>query len=169
MYVGNSFSGLRISDRLSSSVLRKGRRRVRRSEQNDRCRKHCCLASGIFAVCKKLFFAPGKFVKSGKKAFFCPLADKDFILIIMNKIDEAGFFFFAAFFAPGNVFQIFKASGPAEVLPGAEQALRVFRRADTRAKIHYRQDMPGRSALRLFGESVRRFRQRVRSDYRAGR
>lgn len=76
--------------------------------------------SGVFRFGKKLFFAPGKFVKSGKKAFFCPLADKDFILIIMNKIDEAGFFFFAAFFAPGNVFQIFKASGPAEVLPGAE-------------------------------------------------
>ena len=73
------------------------------------------------------------------------MADKDFILIIMNKIDEAGFFFFAAFFAPGNVFQIFKASGPAEVLPGAEQALRVFRRADTGAKIHYRRGIVGRT------------------------
>ena len=105
------------------------------------------------------FVRPGKFVKAGKQPFFRTFADQNFSFGIEYQADAAVFFLFGRFGAVGYPFEFRQAAGQAFVLPGTEQALGIFRRADHGAQIHDRRSVVCR--MLSIGEGGRFFADEV--------
>ena len=102
--------------------------------------------AGIFCFGAQRFFivAPRKLPQAGQQPFFGAFANENLSGGVGYDIDDAVFFFFGGLRSCRNELKVRLSAGQAMAPPRADQALRVFGRADDGAQVHYGRGIVGR-------------------------